>query len=542
MLLLLRLLIVDDEPLTAEGLYEMLSDVPDFELDLYKATSAEEAISRLSRTKMDIVLSDIRMPEMDGLQLQQWIQARWPRCKVIFLTGVRDIQYAQHILRNGGVDYILKTEGDEAIVRSIRQAASTIFDEMRNEEVLIRAKGQLREVLPMLRREWFAALLEQGELPAGSLRTRLQELDSLLNPDMPLILVCGRVDRWKEDYRTSDQTLLLYAVQNIAEEYMQRAIMLPVMLGGSYFAWIVQSKSLEETSWEEMVAFVHGTLESIQQTCKELLGVSVSFICHERPLAWTELPKTYKLLKQNLILGLGSGEEMILLFREQDRETSVYDVPALILTRIENTFEMGQAQVFQQLLSELFQRVPNRFTVYAQAYYAVAVTLLNQWNKTYRSGMTLDANTEPMIGRLLDVNSHASKEQAIQFLSQMGRDLFAQGKQEQDERTTRIIQKLNKYIAEHLNKDLSLAILADAVYLNPSYLSSLYKSSTGRNISDYITELRVERAKTLLAESHAKVQDIALAVGFDTAGYFTRFFKRHVGVTPQEFRSRLTND
>lgn len=537
---MLRLLIVDDEPLTADGLYEMLTDVPDLDLDLYKTTSAEEAISRLSRTKMDIVLSDIRMPEMDGLQLQQWIQARWPRCKVIFLTGIRDIQYAQHVLRNGGVDYILKTEGDEAILRSIRQAASTIFEEMRNEEVLIRAKGQLKEVLPMLRREWFTALLEQGELPTGTLSDRLQELDTPLSPDLNIILVCGRVDRWKEDYRISDQTLLLYAAQNIAEEYMERANMLPVMLGGSYFVWLIQSKSANEMPWEEMVPYVQGTLESIQHTCKEMLSVPVSFICHERPLAWKEISKTYKLLKQNLILGLGSGEEMILLFREQDKETSVSDVSGLILTRIENTFEMGQEQLFQDLIGELFQRVPNRFFVYAQAYYAVAVILLNQWNKMYRSGIAPDAIAEPMIGRLLEINSHTTKEQALQFLIHMGRDIFRQGKQEKDERTTRIIQKLNKYIAEHLNKDLSLAILADAVYLNPSYLSNLYKTFTGSNISDYITELRVERAKRLLTESHAKVQEIALEVGFDTAGYFSRFFKKHVGVTPQEFRSRLT--
>ncbi|MEV5025618.1 response regulator transcription factor [Paenibacillus sp. LPE1-1-1.1] len=539
---MLRLLIVDDEPITTEGLYEMLSEVPDLELDLYKATSADEAISRLSRTKMDIVLSDIRMPEMDGLQLQQWIQARWPRCKVIFLTGIRDIQYAQQVLRSGGVDYVLKTEGDEAIVRSIRQATNTIFEEMRNEEVLIRAKGQLKEVLPMLRREWFFSLLEQGELATVSHNSRLQELDTRLNQDMQVILVCGRVDRWKEGYSTSDKTLLLYAVQNIAEEYMQGAIMLPIMLGGSYFVWLIQSKAPEEMPWEEMESYVQGTLESIQYKCKELLSVPVSFICHERPLAWNEIPKTYKLLKQNLILGLGSGEEMILLFREQDRVTSVSDVPGLLLTRIENTFEVGQEQMFQDLLSELFQRVPNHFTVYAQAYYAVAVILLNQWNKMHRSGLTPDVNADPMIGRLLDVNSHLTKEQAHQFLSQMGQDIFREGKQEQDERTHRIIQKLNKYIVDHLNKDLSLAILADAVYLNPSYLSNLYKTFTGRNISDYITELRVERAKTLLAESHAKVQEIACAVGFDTAGYFTRFFKRHVGVTPQEFRSRLTTD
>ncbi|WP_336773055.1 response regulator [Paenibacillus sp. MMO-58] len=539
---MLRLLIVDDEPVTADGLFEMLSEVPDLELDLYKATSAEEAISRLSRTKMDIVLSDIRMPEMDGLQLQQWIQSRWPRCKVIFLTGIRDIQYAQQVLRSGGVDYILKTEGDDAIVRSIHQATSKIFEEMKNEEFLLRAKGQRKDVLPMLRREWFASLQDQGDLTNVNHHARLQDLDTPLNPDRKVILVCGRVDRWKEDYNSSDQTLLLYAVQNIAEEYMQRAYMLPVMLGSSYFVWIIQLKSPDEMSWEEMLPYVQGTLESVQNTSREMLGIPVSFICHEQPLSWDEIPKAYKLLKQNLILGLGSGEEMILIFREQDKDHFASDVPGLLLTRIENTFDMGQDSLFEELLSELFQRVPNHFSIYAQAYYAVAVILLNQWNKIYKSGMKPDVQDEQMIGRLLDVNSHATKEQAFRFLCKIGREIFLQGKQEQDERTYRIIQKINKYIADHLNNDLSLAILAEAVYLNPSYLSNLYKTITGRNISDYITELRVERAKKLLEESHAKVQDIALAVGFDTAGYFTRFFKRHVGVTPQEYRSRLKTE
>jgi two-component system response regulator YesN len=534
-----RLMIVDDEPFTVDGLYEMLLDEKDIDLDIYRAYSAEQAMGWLSRTKMDIVLSDIRMPEMDGLQLQQWIQSRWPRCKVIFLTGVNDIQFAQQAQRRGSVDYILKTEGDEAIVNSIRRASSAIQEDLRNEDLLIRAKGQLKELLPLLRREWFTTLVEQAGPATDNLPARLRELDAPLRPEEAVMLVCGRVDHWNERYSLSDQSLLLYAVQNIAEEFADRVAMLPVMLGGAYFVWILQPKDASNTDWGELSAYIQGTLESIQQTCRELLQIPVSFISYGSEASWENIAKIFHLMKQNLILGLGNGQEMILLYRGEEHTVPASEVPALAITRIENAVEMGQKPVFLELLHELFQRLPNKFTVYAQTYYAVAVILLNQWNKKNHNDTGDDTDAETTLRRLLDVNAHKTKEQAVQFLSEMGCNLIRHGKQDQDERTERMINKLNRYIVEHLDKDLSLAFLADVVYLNPSYLSNLYKTSTGRNISDYITELRVERAKTLLVESQAKVQEVALAVGFETAGYFSRFFKKHAGVTPQEFRSRL---
>ncbi|AEI40401.1 response regulator transcription factor [Paenibacillus mucilaginosus] len=534
-----RILIVDDEPFTVDGLYEMLLDELDMDLDIYRAYSAAEAMGWLTRTKMDIVLSDIRMPEMDGLQLQQWIQSRWPRCKVIFLTGVNDIQSAQQAQRSGGVDYILKTEGDEAIVQSIRRATSAIQEDLHNEDLLIRAKGQLKELLPMLRREWFTAIMEQGGLTTANLSERLRELDTILRAEEAVMLVCGRVDYWDERYSMSDQSLLLYAIQNIAEEYLDRVVMLPVMLSGSYFVWLLQPKLDGETQWDELPAYIQGTLESIQQTCRALLHIPVSFISYGSQAAWEDIVRIFHLLKQSLILGLGNGQEMILLYRGEENATPASEAPALVIPRIESAVEMGQKPLFVELLNELFRGLPNRFAVYAQTYYAVAVILLKQWNHMNRNDYGDDADAETTIRRLLDVNAHKTKEQAVQFLSEMGCHLIRHGKQEQDERTERMINKLNRYIVEHLDKDLSLAFLADVVYLNPSYLSNLYKTYTGRNISDYITELRVERAKALLAESQAKVQEVAVAVGFDTAGYFTRFFKKHVGVTPQEFRSRI---
>ncbi|MEK5061432.1 AraC family transcriptional regulator [Paenibacillus sp. FSL H7-0326] len=391
----------------------------------------------------------------------------------------------------------------------------------------------------MMRREWFTALVEQGRPATDNLPARLRELDTLLRPEEAVMLVCGRVDHWDERYSLSDQSLLLYAVQNIAEEFMDRVCMLSVMLGGAYFVWLLQPKNADETEWDELPTYIQGTLESIQQTCKALLQIPVSFISYGSQADWEDIAKIYHLLKQSLILGLGNGQEMILQYRAEESAAQISEVPAMVISRIESAVERGQKPLFLELLNELFRSLPNKFTVYAQTYYAVAVILLNQWNKMNPNDKGDCTDAETTVPRLLDVNAHKTKEQAVQFLSEMGSGLIRHGKQEQDERTERIINKLNRYIVEHLDKDLSLAYLADVVYLNTSYLSNLYKTYTGRNISDYITELRVERAKALLSQSQVKVQEVAVAVGFDTAGYFTRVFKKHVGVTPQEFRSRL---
>lgn len=168
-----RLLIVDDEPYTVDGLYELLQDSTMPELDLYKACSAEEALQWLLRVKIDIVLSDIRMPGMDGLQLRKKVKERWPLCKFIFLTGMNDAGYARQALRDGSVDYILKTEGDEPILKSIRAAIDALDRELLNDRHLLSAKVRLKQALPALRNDWFRRLLLYGCEEAGMTQAKI---------------------------------------------------------------------------------------------------------------------------------------------------------------------------------------------------------------------------------------------------------------------------------------------------------------------------------------------------------------------------------
>lgn len=98
---------------------------------------------------------------------------------------------------------------------------------------------------------------------------------------------------------------------------------------------------------------------------------------------------------------------------------------------------------------------------------------------------------------------------------------------------------LQQYIQENLHGDLSLTSLAGVVYLNPSYMSRLYKQLTGIKITDYINSVRIETAKKILCEGEHRIQDIAARVGFDSASYFSVFFKRITGMTPQEYRKTV---
>jgi two-component system, response regulator YesN len=99
--------------------------------------------------------------------------------------------------------------------------------------------------------------------------------------------------------------------------------------------------------------------------------------------------------------------------------------------------------------------------------------------------------------------------------------------------------KIRKYVEEHLSGDLSLASLGDQVYFNPKYLSKMFKQVTGSNYLSYINDLKLSRVKELLNMNDTKISEIGAQVGFLSAPYFTRFFKKATGMTPQEYRSRI---
>ena len=110
-----RILVIDDEPIIADGLYELFAQDETFALEVHKVYSAPDALKLLDRLRIDIVLSDIKMPGMNGLELLTQIHRRWPFCHVIFLSGYSDFEYVQKAMQLGADSYILKSQGDDRV-------------------------------------------------------------------------------------------------------------------------------------------------------------------------------------------------------------------------------------------------------------------------------------------------------------------------------------------------------------------------------------------------------------------------------------------
>lgn len=170
-----------------------------------------------------------------------------------------------------------------------------------------------------------------------------------------------------------------------------------------------------------------------------------------------------------------------------------------------------------------------------ECYYTIALAMLafvNRWKLVERLPSPTTLN------KLLDVAQLESWNQAADDLHMLATQLFKMQRAEQSNRANSTVAQLQKYIFEHVGEDLSLVRLSELVYMNPSYLSRIYKNETGVNLSEFIEQARLTRAKELLSNSSMKGYEVAKAIGYDSVASFSRFFKRITRQSPQEYREQ----
>ncbi|MDR9854845.1 response regulator [Paenibacillus sp. VCA1] len=442
-----RLLIVDDEPVIVNGLIQLFQENTEFELDVCKAYSAAEALKTAKKMKLDILVSDIRMPQKSGLQLVDEIVYYWPHCRIIFLTGYSEFDYVQEALRKRADNYILKTEGIEPIFRAVKDACLKLDEDNRRRIQEEKAKMHFQIAAPVLRNELVGRIL-RGETASDLLsEARYEELNFRINATDPAFFVMGTVDGPEDANRKK----AIVSVQRAFGNYLPESIACePSVLEEGILVWLLQPREEllarflppepEGSCWRGFTAYMKGILELVQNECESLLGASVSFgISGELGESWTTILNQYETLLGVLKSRASLGQNMIVIDIENaNRHQEVLDDPE----------QMKQED-------------------------------MKSW----------------------------------------------------------VIGQIQSYVQNHLAGDVSLTAIAEKVHFNPSYLSRYYKQMTGQNLLDYIQSKKLEAAVHLMMHTNLKLNEIAARVGFDSQSYFTTFFKKKTGISPQEYRS-----
>jgi len=540
-----RLLIVDDEPLIVHGLVDFIMQQDCWPLEVYGALSAKEALDMLGRHRMDIVISDIGMPGMDGLELQKRIVRRWPKCKVIFLTGFNDFDYVQEAMRHQGFDYVLKAEGDDAVIQALEKAIEQIKEDIRKEELIVKADRQLKLAIPSLQKKLLSHIL-QGDLHTVTrLETFFAELNVPLAADAPVMMAMVRFDHFGRFHSIYDRSLLSYSIQNIAQEVLTSAVRLVfVELDQSRMMWFMQAcpGGEEDGLRENALLYVGGCLELIQQTCKELLDMPLSFIMKEISVPWSEVGALYEEYNRLLSRGLGISSEFLWIYDETTamphggRFTSFHS--GQLRNRIDLMtlyLQSGQKEAFDAVLMDVVVE-GGRFTgdpaIQQEIYYSLVPMFLSQLNRL--SGDEQNGLID--IGRLIGLGTHVSWGEAMEYLKKLSSMMFAESRGGMEREENVVVRKVQRYVKEHLGGDLSLVAIGDVIGHNSKYLSRLYKKATGEDLSSYISGTKLKKAQAMLKDTNMKIYEVSAAIGFLSEPYFYRFFRKATGMTPQDYR------
>ncbi|OUS75529.1 hypothetical protein B1748_16845 [Paenibacillus sp. MY03] len=546
-----RLLIVDDLPIIVQSMVQFFEDLHREDLEILSAVSAFETLHLMKSNKVDIVISDIKMPGMSGLDMLKQIKDHWPRCKVILLTSYSDFKYSKDAISLGAFDYILKTEDDEKIVESVDKAIRSLNEEFERDELYAKTKEQLRESLPNMQRAFLGDILRGKQVSAEVRKNQFDLLQIPLDPSKPVFVTIGRIDGQTGDNLEPEEIQSIYLVQHVFEEYAPNLF--------RYFAipnepskciWLIQpvkSGTESDTLSDTFPDLLLGIFENVQNTCRNLFQITLSILIGRKPVIWRDIAQKYDDLCLELGWGLGVNREILVTDDElADRaggsdadfsEEGEEERPRFErLNRLTDYLENNQRWLFFQTFEEYLDvSFDNKTPVYYRLGYlhGLASTLVYYISKTNRRAIARELYDPKRIYTAID--SKSASEIKSRF-TEAALYIFDCIEKERREQSHGVIEKIHDYVEHNLMNDVSLKTLAERANFNSSYLSRLYKQMTGRGLREYVLDLKLERAQFMLLESDMKVQDIAQAVGYQSSLAFIRFFKSQVQMTPQEYR------
>ena len=502
-----HLVIADDENVIRKGLSGY---IPWNEIDCIMdgtAGNGVEAAELIKKYNPDIVITDIKMPRMDGLELAKYIQENYPKTKVIILTGYAEFEYARSAINYGVVEYLLKPISKDILMESVRRIITGNTREKNIKQSQLQDAAYLRmQILQEL------ACNKQN---TEKLLSRAEEYGISLENYHTVVFDIGQ----------EREMNLNYIMENLLKQYPEDYFFI---LNNCLF-WLnrIEDKvNLSETAAE------------IANIGQQLYGFNVYAGISRQHQGLDKLPEAVFEALYALHQNFYSEQSVCYYTLRNDRlEQDIHLICARELFTLEKHLNERKFETVRQNMGAIFSALKTLMapefdvkTVCMQIYNICTSVLL----KNGLSGYPLHRNTDTdfylCIRESRTINSLENAvlgllTKTIEILSGEGKSVGIP------------VKKALKYIYDNYQKDLSLELIANECYINSSYLSRIFKKAMNEPISEYINKIRIEKAKELLTISALFSYEVAEAVGFNDPAYFSKVFKKMTGSSPKNFKS-----
>ncbi len=482
---MIRVLIVDDEKLIRAGLIKTIRDNFSVPMKIFEAKNGKDALEIVKKEEPSLLITDIKMPIMDGIELMNQLGNMPCKPQIIVLSGFDDFSFAKAAIQNGALTYILKPVDKKELIAAINQAIGnfTKTEKKHTEELL---KVIMEEGVHSIKQEEIAFDFAQGAYYVSVYGANCRNaVVAVLEKHKYYII------EEKRDYIG-----LLYSYNGTAVAYDEK-LLDEVLIG-------VSGKG---TNFSQLRALRKQSLTALLQ----------SFFDKD-----TGLPLARRV----------NG----MYFFDEEEELSNFTEIEEQYAKLASTLDISSSQEIQRNVKKLLSFEEASANANAQRLYFIHGKLISDLFVHYASLIKADIYLPSKTILVEDYAPHASLSAWISCVTDVLIYLGEILKQNTNE--SPYIAEALEYIQAHFTENISMAMVANHVSVNYTWFSEKFKEHTGINFNDYVKRLRIAEAKRLLQKSYYKVYEVAQKAGFTDVKYFMRVFRNATGMSPSEWAAK----
>lgn len=534
-----KIAIIDDERQVLQG---MKRAIPWEQLGaewVGEALNGEDGLDVVRKTEPDIVITDIYMPSMNGIDMIEQLRKDGYDGKVIIFSGYSDFEHARQALRCNVSDYVSKPIS----VPTLKTILSKVIGELALEEEKRQRQGEMEQKLslyePFIEKEWVRSAvvgtLDSSYRDTGRLPRPYRYWSACSHAAVGIDLVR---DVRASEFTLSDWNLFRFAISNIACEVFRKMFgdIEYTELHGTRAVLIVHPRPEDDAVQLENKLLSLGIklIDAVKSYLKLVIRVGIGGVKQQ----WLRIPDSTEEAFRAIDLRSGRLDPAYYLYtcKEEDSErqgtSSLFSVKFYV--ELAAAIKASQEDEAKRLVADYMSRLEQRKAVTPEHVQVLASELWGVFTYClYEAGVLLDdlVPGEQVTKELVGLTG---PEQLSEWLSAKISLICSSRQWRGNSKHRQVVDFMTQYIHEHYAEEVTLAELSEKIYISRNHLSIIFKNITGETFNNYLTRVRIEKARELLLERNMLVYEVAERVGYKNVPYFSTLFKKITGLNPTE--------
>lgn len=525
---MIKMMVVEDEKILREGICR----TGNWEEHGIKicgvADNGVQALEQMETRMPDIILTDVVMPVMDGIELTRRIHEQYPDKKVILLSGHEEFEYVKKAMEYKACNYLLKPAKIEKLIEVVSEVRDEILNNRKRQMEEEKLQERLKESIPILREHYMNQLLNGRENDDGKIMQQFHFLNIELDIKNIAVIIC-EIDRDTEGQEISRISLL--QLRELCQEIIGNEYQCVVFEDLKNRIVIVLNYQ-QHVNYKDIVTYLQGKAVRIQNEMEECRGESVSIGIGRMINSIRYLSKAYREAEYALNYRFFMGSRSVIYIGDIEKEEHkdsffLAQKEEELLACVKSGDIIGTGRQLEQYFSML-----GKYSSEGQNYIYEKIKMFVSYLLNFLKGSNMEME-DSFFEEIEKLSWELGKIGAFITLGELERKISAVvlniTEKINDNRVLRnegIIEKAKKYVQQNLSGDVSLIMVADTVFVSPNYLSFLFKEN-GENFKDYVVRVKMERATELIEQGNYTLNQIAQELGYKDGRYFSKVYKKY---------------